>query len=971
MQSDATVKSRGGSKLTAAIHKLLDVEEHVWSPMFGLKGNIDATVEVIMHENGEERVLTAPFEIKTGKRGNESHIAQTALYTLLLSDRYDVDVSCGLLYYLETSEISRVQAIRHELIHMIMKRNELACFVKERLSLPPVLQNSRLCGRCYAQTTCQLYHKLTEDGTVETAPAKEQFTQLIKYLKPSDQLFFQKWDTLLTKEEKEMMKFKRELWTMLSHEREKVGRCFSNLCIEPGTALASEETSKINRYQYTFVKQAAGTAFSFAESQIHTGEPIVVSDEKGHFALANGYVVSVSKRRIRVAVDRRLHNARIRQPGFDSQTNQDFSAIMKVGVPPTSSAMINNDGSSQTEPVLYRLDKDEFSNGMATVRNNLLQIMDSSVFKAVELRSLIVDSRAPRFTALSSEHASDDMPGHSQMNSDQRAAVEKVMTAQEYALVLGMPGTGKTTTIAHIIRALVSKGKSVLLTSYTHTAVDNILLKIKDAEFGVLRLGVVAKVHPEVQEFAILAAQAKSSLEELRDSWHSPPVVATTCLGLNHPLFAQRTFDVCIVDEASQVTLPVCLGPIRMAKSFVLVGDHYQLPPLVKNKAALEGGLDMSLFRLLSERQPDAVVSLEHQYRMCDDIMVLANELVYGGRLKCGNQDVATRSLEPPHRDAALQRRHFGTAGSQLLSPSIAIPSQACYHMHSAECHLNAVLDPRSKVIFLNTDTMGVESREALHGNRITNALEVTITTQLALLLVSAGVNPTDLGVITFYRSQLALLRQALKMQPGLELHTADKFQGRDKEAVVVSFVRSNEADEVGELLKDWRRINVAITRARSKLLLVGSKKTLLGGGDVLKGLVRSCEERGWIFDLQPGVTEAHAFPESLMSSMDITQASPLPASKAKSLKKLEKRINGSSGSPLRPPLTANGGVRVGLSASRREPLGVVDANCVSSSAPKSGLKKPFKVPQKVARVNAERALKNRQVINDVLNEMM
>ena len=155
-----------------AIKKLLDVEEHVWSPMYGLKGNIDATVQAVMQEDGDVKTLTIPFEVKTGKRGSESHMPRPHSTRFLISDRYDVDVTCGLLYYLETSDINRIQAVRHELIHMIMKRNDLACYVRERLSLPPVLPNSHLCGRCYAQTTCQLYHKLVEDGTVETAPAQ-------------------------------------------------------------------------------------------------------------------------------------------------------------------------------------------------------------------------------------------------------------------------------------------------------------------------------------------------------------------------------------------------------------------------------------------------------------------------------------------------------------------------------------------------------------------------------------------------------------------------------------------------------------------------------------------------------------------------------------------------------------------------------------------------------------------------------
>jgi len=115
-------------------------------------------------------------------------------------------------------------------------------------------------------------------------------------------------------------------------------------------------------------------------------------------------------------------------------------------------------------------------------------------------------------------------------------------------------------------------------------------------------------------------------------------------------IFNKRRFDYCIVDEASQITLPACLGPLRYADRFVLVGDHYQLPPLVRSTEAQKGGLDVSLFKLLSERHPRALTILEHQYRMNEDIMLLSNSLVYDGLLKCGNETVAKQVLQLPHQ---------------------------------------------------------------------------------------------------------------------------------------------------------------------------------------------------------------------------------------------------------------------------------------------------------------------------------
>jgi len=161
------------------INKLLDVEEHVWSPMYGLKGNIDATVQVTMNDGKQSRTLTVPFEVKTGKNPSAAHRAQTALYNLLLSDRYDVEIAYGILYYMETSETIRIPAIRHELRHMIMQRNELACFVRERhAQLPPMLKKENMCNRCYAKTACFIYHRLADDGTGETSGMKEKFDKV-------------------------------------------------------------------------------------------------------------------------------------------------------------------------------------------------------------------------------------------------------------------------------------------------------------------------------------------------------------------------------------------------------------------------------------------------------------------------------------------------------------------------------------------------------------------------------------------------------------------------------------------------------------------------------------------------------------------------------------------------------------------------------------------------------------------------
>ncbi|KAK4141106.1 uncharacterized protein C8A04DRAFT_14358 [Dichotomopilus funicola] len=904
-KANAVVQGKNGERVNMCVSKLLDVEEHVWSPMYGLKGNIDATVQVTMRDlakgsSSSTRTLTVPFEVKTGKNATANHQAQTVLYNLLLSDRYDIEIAYGVLYYMETSQTLRIPAIRHELRHMIMQRNMLACYIRERsVQLPPMKRSKNACGRCYAQASCFTYHKLADGGDGETSGLHETFDEAVRHLTPTHREFFLKWEDLLTKEEKESQKLRRELWTMVSTEREKLGRCFSNVVIEEGSAVENKKTAKINQFSYNFIKDttaagssASASGFSFLDSQLAVGEPIVVSDEQGHFALALGYVTAVRKQRISVAVDRRLHNARIRQAGFDEVDNQVFASIMEVA-PEGAKTQPSQTGKIKPAPIRYRLDKDEFSNGMATVRNNLVQAMADGPFGSAEIRRLVVDLVPPRFKATPTQYT---IPEKDSLNVDQKAAVEKVMSARDYALVLGMPGTGKTTTIAHIIRALVGQGKTLLLTSYTHTAVDNILLKLQHDNIPILRLGAPAKVHPAVQDFATLAGQTKKSFEEIRRAWHDTPVVATTCLGINHPVFHERTFDYCIVDEASQITLPICMGPIRMAKTFVLVGDHHQLPPLVQNEEARLGGLDVSLFKLLSDTHPQSVVHLEHQYRMSEDIMALSNTLIYNGRLKCGTEALRHAELFVPNL-GGLRTRHFDDAASFAEhahlglntlssttspserphtppttfclgpSPNFYSPSTTGPGSAPSTCWLADLIHPSAHVRFVNTDALLPHAREQAKGNRIVNPCEARIVAQLVDALLAVGVPAAEIGVVTHYRSQLALLRHVMRgvgsattAAHDIEMHTADRFQGRDKSVVILSLVRSNEACAIGELLKDWRRINVAFTRAKTKLLVVGSRSTLGGCGEeeMLARFVGLMEGRRWVYELPEGALEGH-----------------------------------------------------------------------------------------------------------------
>ena len=288
------------------------------------------------------------------------------------------------------------------------------------------------------------------------------------------------------------------------------------------------------------------------------------------------------------------------------------------------------------------------------------------------LRALLVEGARPAFlpeaegleAALSARGAPAGLLEElGALNGDQRRAVALCLRARDYAVVVGFPGTGKSETLALLARLLAATGKRVLLTAYTHAAVDSLVRKAaapSGADGRVLRVGAPGAVAPDNRRFLLNGDGACGSTRALRERLGAASVVGATALAASsHPLLggapagARPPFDVAIVDEAGQALLPAVLGPLRLARAFVLCGDHYQLPPIVREREARDRGLARSLLRRLCTEQPAACARLALQYRMCEPVMACANALVYGGQLKCAAPRVAAQRL----------RRAAGAAG--------------------------------------------------------------------------------------------------------------------------------------------------------------------------------------------------------------------------------------------------------------------------------------------------------------------
>jgi DNA replication ATP-dependent helicase Dna2 len=220
-------------------------------------------------------------------------------------------------------------------------------------------------------------------------------------------------------------------------------------------------------------------------------------------------------------------------------------------------------------------------------------------------------------------------------------------------------------------------------------------------------------------------------------------------------------------------------------------------------------------------------VHLGHQYRMNEEIMLISNELIYSHRLKCGNYQVATARLELPRLTQGLQLAHGDYP-----------------RCNGTDCWLEHVLNPSRTVVFL--DTAIVPAVETRVGAQLNNRTEATIVSQIVDSLIACGLSGEEVGVISPYRSQLRVLSGLLIHHPTVEVNTVDRYQGRDKACIVISLVRSNAEGSVGDLLNDWRRVNVAFTRARTKVLVVGSRKTLEGAG-VFREFFKLADGRGWV----------------------------------------------------------------------------------------------------------------------------
>ena len=450
------------------------------------------------------------------------------------------------------------------------------------------------------------------------------------------------------------------------------------------------------------------------------------------------------------------------------------------------------------------------------------------------------------------------------LNPTQERAVNEVLWAKDVAIVHGPPGTGKTTTLVEAINETLMRESQVLVCAQSNMAVDWISEKLVDRGINVLRIGNPTRVndkmlgftyerrfesHPDYpQLWAIRKAirELRKNRKKGSENYHQKMdrlksraaeieirinaelfgearVIACTLVGSAHRLLEGMKFGTLFIDEAAQALEAACWIPMRRASRVILAGDHCQLPPTVKSIAALRAGLGKTLMERIAENKPEVVTLLKIQYRMNDEIMRFSSDWFYGGEVESAPQIKYRSVLDYDHPitwiDTSNEENQITIEGEDAPEDSASTASSVSAANQNSDLNF--------KEQFVGESFGRINKAEA----------ELTLLT-LAEYFTKIGKQRVleesiDVGIISPYRAQVQYLKKLIKkyefFKPYrrlISVNTVDGFQGQERDVILISLVRSNDEGQIG-FLKDLRRMNVAMTRARMKLIILGNKDTM------------------------------------------------------------------------------------------------------------------------------------------------
>lgn len=459
------------------------------------------------------------------------------------------------------------------------------------------------------------------------------------------------------------------------------------------------------------------------------------------------------------------------------------------------------------------------------------------------------------------------------LNPTQEKAVNEVLWAKDVAVVHGPPGTGKTTTLVEAINETLMRESQVLVCAQSNMAVDWISEKLVDRGINVLRIGNPSRVndkmlaftyerrfesHPDYpQLWAIRKAvrqlrngrrngsenfhqkldRLKSRATELEirinaELFAEARVVASTLVGSNSRVMEGQKFATLFIDEAAQALEAACWIPIRRASRVVFAGDHCQLPPTVKSFAALQAGLGKTLMERIVENKPEVVTLLKVQYRMNEEIMRFSSDWFYRGEVESAPQIRYRGILDYDHPMVWIDTSDEAAAAQGIARSSTDTPSG-----HSQNTVEQPALPPVGDGNKPGASSFHEQFVGESFGRINKGEAELTLKT-LEDYLTKIGRQRVldeqiDIGIISPYRAQVQYLRGLIRKREFfrpyrrlVSVNTVDGFQGQERDVILISLVRANEDGQIG-FLRDLRRMNVAITRARMKLIILGSAATM------------------------------------------------------------------------------------------------------------------------------------------------
>ena len=449
------------------------------------------------------------------------------------------------------------------------------------------------------------------------------------------------------------------------------------------------------------------------------------------------------------------------------------------------------------------------------------------------------------------------------LNPTQERAVNEVLWAKDVAIVHGPPGTGKTTTLVEAINETLMRESQVLVCAQSNMAVDWISEKLVDRGINVLRIGNPTRVNDKMLGFTYerrFESHAdypqlwaiRKAIRELRknrkkgsENYHQKMdrlksrateielrinaelfgearVIACTLVGSAHHLLEGMKFGTLFIDEAAQALEAACWIPMKRASRVILAGDHCQLPPTVKSIAALRAGLGKTLMERIAENKPEVVTLLKIQYRMNDEIMRFSSDWFYGGKVESAPQIKYRSVLDYDHPITWIDTSN---EENQITIEEDAPEDSASTSSSVSAANQNSDLNFKEQ--FVGESFGRINKAEA----------ELTLLT-LAEYFTKIGKQRVlsesiDVGIISPYRAQVQYLKKLIKkyefFKPYrrlISVNTVDGFQGQERDVILISLVRSNDEGQIG-FLKDLRRMNVAMTRARMKLIILGNKDTM------------------------------------------------------------------------------------------------------------------------------------------------